>query len=257
MLYKRQGYPEVDEIVLCKVTKLFPNSVFVELSEYGRTGLVHISEVAPGRIRNLRDFVSLDRQIVCKVLTIDKEKGHIDLSLRRVNSHQRQEKLEEIKQEGNAETLLRNLSKKMQIPMEQLYAKVSQAVFKEYSHLYLCFQELVSGTANLEKIGLDKKIAQEITAAVIEKFKPSKITLEGEIKMQTYHTLGADKIRFTLLQIEQLSPRIRLFYLGGGRYRVAIEDNDYKPAEKTFEKIQEIIHNFNDKLSTATVEKIG
>ena len=29
MLYRRKGFPEEDEIVLCKVTKIYPNSVFV------------------------------------------------------------------------------------------------------------------------------------------------------------------------------------------------------------------------------------
>ena len=89
MLYKREGLPETDEIVLCKVTKIFPNSVFAELVEYRDSGMIHISEVSPGRIRNLRDYVSVGRQIVCKVLRIDRERGHIDLSLRRVNSNQR------------------------------------------------------------------------------------------------------------------------------------------------------------------------
>src|SRR3989339_907416 len=112
MLYRKKGLPEVDEIVLCKVTKLFPNSVFVDLLEYGDSGMVHISEVSPGRIRNLRDYVSIGRQIVCKVLRLDREKGHIDLSLRRVNSTQRVEKLEEIKQELKAEALVTNIAKR-------------------------------------------------------------------------------------------------------------------------------------------------
>src|SRR3989339_1873960 len=98
MLHHKKGYPEEEEIVFCKVTKIFPNSVFVEILEYGEQGLVHISEIAPGRIRNLRDYVSEGRQIVCKVLRIDRQRGHIDLSLRRVNSTQRGEKLEQIKQ---------------------------------------------------------------------------------------------------------------------------------------------------------------
>ena len=64
MLYKRTGLPEQDEIVLCKVTKIFPNSVFVDLLEYGKSGMIHISEGSPGRIRNLRDYVTIGRQIV-------------------------------------------------------------------------------------------------------------------------------------------------------------------------------------------------
>ena len=252
MLYSRKGIPEEDEIVFCKVTKIFPNSVFVDLLEYRQQGMIHISEISPGRIRNLRDFVSVDREIVCKVLRIDREKGHIDLSLRRVNSHQRQEKLDEIKQELKAESLVKNLAKKLKKPVDQLYEQIMAKVFKEYSYLYLCFQDIVAEKAHLEKLGLDKNLADEITFAVIDKFMPEKIQLKGEFTLHTYAPDGLGKIKSTLLQVEGVSPTIKLLYVGAGRYKVTIEDVDYKPAEKTLAKIESILENFNDKLSTAS-----
>lgn len=255
MLYKRQGLPEEEEIVLCKVTKLFPNAVFVELLEYGEQGIVHISEVSPGRIRNLRDFVSIDRQIVCKVLRVDKINHHLDLSLRRVNSTQRIQKLDEIKQELKAEALIKNLSQKLSIPFEELYKKISVPLFKEYSHIYLCFKDIVAGQTNIEKLGLDKKIAQELTDAVIEKFKPKKIELKGEMRIETYAPDGIEKIKATLTKIEKVSPTVRTSYLGAGRYKIVIEDIDYKPAEKNIKKIEELLNEFNDKLSTASFER--
>lgn len=255
MLYQRQGFPEEDEIVLCKVTQIFPNSVFVDLLEYHQSGMVHISEIAPGRIRNLRDFVDVGREIVCKILRIDREKGHIDLSLRRVNSHQRQEKMDEIKQELKAENVIKSIAQKSKIPVEELYRKAVGSIFKEYSHLYLCFKDIVSGEADLEKLGLEKKIAKDITAAVLDKFKPEKIHLLGEIKLQSYNPNGIEKIKSTLLEIEKLSATIAISYLGSGRFRIVIEDLDYKPAEKTWEKINKILEKFNDKLSAASSER--
>ncbi|MEK6940073.1 MAG: S1 RNA-binding domain-containing protein [Nanoarchaeota archaeon] len=255
MFYKKKGYPEEEEIVFCKVSKIFPNSVFVELLEYGEQGLVHISEIAPGRIRNLRDYVVEGKQIVCKVLRIDRAKGHIDLSLRRVNSHQRQGKLDEIKQELTAETLIQNMAKRMQKPVEELYKQVTEKIFTEYSHLYLCFKEVAAGEASLEKLGLEKKLSDNLTAAIIDRFKPSKITVKGEIKIQSYAADGVEKIKTVLLEIEKISPTIRVFYLGGGRFKVTIEDIDYKPAEQTMRKVQEVLEKFNDKSSTAVFER--
>ena len=98
MLYRRKGFPEEDELVLCTVTKIFPHSVFCNLDEFGRTGVIHISEIAPGRIRNIRNYVRHGKKVICKVLRTDKQKGHIDLSLRRVNEGQRRGKKNEIKQ---------------------------------------------------------------------------------------------------------------------------------------------------------------
>ena len=255
MYYKRSGLPEEDEIVLCKVTKIFPNSVFVDLLEFGQGGMIHISEIAPGRIRNLRDYVSDGRQIVCKVLRLDRDKGHIDLSLRRVNSTQRLEKLDEIKQELKAETIIKNIAKKLKVPAEELYKKVTEKVFKEYSHLYLCFKDIVAGDVDLEKMGLEKTIAQEITTAILDKFKPEKIHLLGEIKLQSYAPNGVEKIKLILGEIEKISPTISLSYLGSGRFRAVIEDVDYKPAEKNWDKINKILEKFNDKVSTASSER--
>ena len=111
MLHKREGFPEEDEIVMCTVTKIFPHSVFVNIDEFGRTGVIHISEISPGRIRNIRDFVKQDKKIICKILRINKERGHIDLSLRRVNDAQRRNKSNEIKQEQLAEKILEFVAK--------------------------------------------------------------------------------------------------------------------------------------------------
>ncbi len=255
MLYRRQGFPEENEIVLCKVTKIFPNSVFVDLLEYNRSGLIHISEIAPGRIRNLREYVTPDRQVVCKVLRIDLEKGHIDLSLRRVNSHERSEKLEEVKQEQKAEQLVKNISKKLKLIPESLYKELMNAVGKKYPSLYLCFRDMAAGNCQLESLGIKSDLAQEISAAVNEKFKPQKIMLKAEIRLQTYVPEGIEKIKNTLAEVGKLSPAISLSYLGAGRYHLVVEEVDYKTAEKHLAKVKEIVDAFQDKSSSASFER--
>lgn len=250
MYYKREGLPEEDEIIFCKVTKIFPNSVFVELLEYHDSGMIHISEISPGRIRNIRDYVSVGRQIVCKVLRIDREKGHIDLSLRRVNTHQRREKLDEIKSETKAETLVKNLAKKLKLEPFALYKKISKEVFKEYSHLFLFFKDLSAGEVTAAEIGLDKKLAAELETVVKEKFKEPKVIFQGEISLQTYDTEGLNKVKDTLTKIEKLSPNLTVTYLGAGRYKFVLEERDIKLAEKLIKKIQTILDKFEDKIST-------
>ena len=57
MFYRRIDFPEEGELVICTVTKVQSHSVFVRLDEFDKGGMIHISEVSPGRIRNIRDFV--------------------------------------------------------------------------------------------------------------------------------------------------------------------------------------------------------
>ncbi|KKS18194.1 MAG: hypothetical protein UU74_C0010G0001, partial [Candidatus Woesebacteria bacterium GW2011_GWA1_41_7] len=42
----------------------------------------------------------------------------------------------------------------------------------------------------LKELGVKKESAQEIEEAVIEKFRPKKITIKGEIRLKTYHSNG-------------------------------------------------------------------
>ncbi|MFA6461118.1 MAG: S1 RNA-binding domain-containing protein [Candidatus Woesearchaeota archaeon] len=256
MLYSRTSTPEVEEIVLCKVTKLYPNSVFVDLQEYpGKVGVVYISEVAPGRIRNLRDYVDLDRQIVCKVIRVDSSTGNIDLSLRRVNSTQRMDKLEEIKQELKAETLFKGVCEKTKKPLQETYNQVSKKMFVEYSHMYLCFRDVASGNANLEKMGVEKDFAKELTSVIVDKFKAPKIYINGDITLKSYASEGVEKIKSTLIAIKNISSSISITYLGGGKYKFVIEDVEYKPAEKNLVKIEDILEKFKDKVSEFTLQR--
>src|SRR3989338_9154007 len=97
MLAKKSGFPEESELVQCTVTSVQSHSVFVMIDEYGINGMIHISEVAPGRIRNIRDFVMEGKTVICKVLRVNAERGHVDLSLRRVSESQKRNKIAAVK----------------------------------------------------------------------------------------------------------------------------------------------------------------
>jgi translation initiation factor 2 subunit 1 len=255
MLYHKSGLPEDDEIVFCQVTKVFSHAVFVNLIEYNSSGMIHISEIAPGRIRNIRDYVKVDKQIVCKVLKIDKEKGHIDLSLRRVNSNQRREKLDEIKAELKAEKIISNLSKNMKKDVKKLYEQITEKIFKDYSHLHLCFMEVVDGKVKLEDLGISKILAKNLEEVILEVFKPKKIKIEGIIKLQTYDPDGVKKIIKLLKSLEKFKDTL-VYYKGGGNYNLEIEDFEYKNAEKVLESIKLKLEEFSkDKMSTASFDR--
>ena len=64
-----------------KVTGITKFGAFVELPG-GRTGMVHISEVAPTFVKEIRDFVSENQTVKVKILNIG-EDGKISLSMKR------------------------------------------------------------------------------------------------------------------------------------------------------------------------------
>src|SRR3989337_4504240 len=100
-------FPEEAELVVCTVKDVKNFGAFVTLDEYeGKEGFIHIAEVSSGWIKYIRDYVREGQKLVCKVLRVDRDKGHIDLSLKAVNEHQKREKIQEWKNEQKAEKLL-------------------------------------------------------------------------------------------------------------------------------------------------------
>ena len=73
---------EVGSVVEGKVTGITKFGAFVELPG-GKTGMVHISEIAPTFVKEIRDFVSENQMVKVKILNITPE-GKISLSMKRV-----------------------------------------------------------------------------------------------------------------------------------------------------------------------------
>ncbi len=64
-----------------KVTGITKFGAFVSLPE-GRSGMVHISEVANSYVNDIKDFLSDGQQVKVKIINIDKE-GRINLSIKK------------------------------------------------------------------------------------------------------------------------------------------------------------------------------
>lgn len=73
---------EVGSIVSGKVTKITAFGAFVAL-DGGKSGMVHISEVSAGFVRDIHDHLSEGQQVRAKIIKID-ENGRISLSLKQV-----------------------------------------------------------------------------------------------------------------------------------------------------------------------------
>ena len=233
MLFKKQGFPEEGDLILCTVTSVQFHSVFVDLDEYGKSGMIHISEVSPGRIRNIRDFVKEGKKIVCKVLRINLEKGYIDLSLRRVNESEKRRKIDEIKREQNAEKITEIAAGKLGLKTEELYREISEKVINNYPSLYGFFENVSKDEKELDRLGIDKKYSKVLEDTIKQRIKPSEVEIKGRLKLSTFAPDGIEIIKDCLKKAEESSDgRVKINYLGSGTYRLMVKAPDYKEAEK-------------------------
>lgn len=241
MLEKKTGFPKESELVLCTVTNIQYNSVFVKLDEYDKLqGMIHISEISPGRIRNLRDFVKEGKVIVCKVLKINKERGHIDLSLRRVNEMQRRQKNEDIKLGQKAEKIVEFACKELGVELKTLFEQIKDLVTKEYDTVYSAFEDVVENDLDLKTLGLDENVAKVLEEQIRQKIKPASVKIEGILTLVSYEPNGVDIVKEALIKAEAVSEQLNINYEGGGHFKVEVVAPEYKEAEKILDETLKI-----------------
>ncbi len=239
MFYQKKGLPEENEIVICTVKKILPHGVFVGLDEYkDKEGLIHISEISPGRVRNIRDFVKEGKKIVCKILKINIERNHIDLSLRRVTQSQRINKNTAYKQEQKAEKILEVLSKRLEISLEEAYKLIGNNLIEKYNSLYEAYEEIIADPKVISTLKLDKKVEKAFLELVQEKVKKKEVKISATITLSSTLSNGIVVIKDLLKKIQVNGTRI--IYLGAPKYRLTLTADDYKTAEKRLSEVESI-----------------
>ncbi len=231
--------------MLCKVNKVTYNSVFVNLEEYRKQGMIHISEVSPGRIRNINDFVKQGKTVVCKVLKVNEERGHIDLSLRRVNDNQKRKKLNMIKLELKAEKIIEDVAKKLGLNFEEFYYKVAEVPMQEFDSVYAAFEAVIEDDYDLSNLNLSKKETEALEKVIKERIKPKSVEIHGVISVKTYEPNGVELVKQTLKVMKDDSISIK--YLGAGKFKFELVAQDYPKAEALLKRVINDAENFAKK----------
>lgn len=72
---------EVDQVIEGKVTGIQPYGAFVALNDEVQ-GLVHISEVTHGYVKDINEHLTVGDNVNVKVLNVDEENNKVSLSIR-------------------------------------------------------------------------------------------------------------------------------------------------------------------------------
>lgn len=72
------------KIVKGSITGIEKYGIFVNLDNY-YSGLIHISEISKGFVRNINDYVEIGETIYAKVIDVDEAENHVKLSIKDIN----------------------------------------------------------------------------------------------------------------------------------------------------------------------------
>ncbi|WP_148882635.1 translation initiation factor IF-2 subunit alpha [Thermococcus aciditolerans] len=244
---KAKEYPEEGEFVVATVKSIHPYGAFLKLDEYpGKEGFMHISEVASTWVKNIRDHVKEGQKIVAKVIRVDPSKGHIDLSLKRVNQQQRKAKLQEYKRAQKAENLLKMAAEKIGKDFETAWKEVWVPLEEEYGEVYAAFEDAAQNGMDVLK-GLINDEWTEALKPIIEAYvEIPTVTIDAEFEITVPKPDGIEIIREALIRArdranEEKEIDVKFSYQGAPRYRIDITAPDYYKAEEVLENIAEEI----------------
>lgn len=243
MAFRKQEWPEVGDLVIATVENVMDYGAYVRLDEYDKRGLLHISEISSSWIRNIRNFVREGQKVVLKVLRVDAEKGHVDLSLRRVTKREKIEKIMSWKRERKAETLLRSVGEKTSLSPEEVYEKAGELMEKEYG-LYEAFEKAVKGGVEvLTKIGVPKKLAAALAEVAEERIHIPMVKVKGIVELRCMKPDGIEILKEAFLNAKKAEKskdvKLRFYVVAAPKYRIEVLAENYKHAEAVLQGVGE------------------
>jgi translation initiation factor 2 subunit 1 len=235
-----EGWPEPGDLVVGKVGEIEDFGVFVDLEEYeDKEGLAHISEVASGWIKNIRDHVGTGQTVVAKVLSVDEDAQQIDLSLKDVNDHQRKEKIQEWKNEQKADNWM-ELAFGEGLADEE-FRRIVDALLAEFDSRYDAFEEAaIRGTDALGDVDLADEEIDAIVETARENVSVPYVEVSGYVTLESADPEGVDAIKAALRAAEgngEVPEEVDLevTYIGAPEYRISVQAPTYKAAEDALE----------------------
>lgn len=224
-----KDFPEVDDVIIGTVDRTIGTSVFVKLDEYGnKEGVISFSEVAPGRIRNIRDYVKPGQKIACKVLRVDVEKGHMDLSLRRVSAKEKKQVMENYQKEKEIFAVMDIIVKDKKRAGEIITKLKHKTDFIELCSNVEANAE--SCLSLLSESGFGKDEMQRFIDIIKEKVRVKKAVARAKFSLSSESGDGIEKIKKLLAELENKG--LDISYLSSPHYMMTAEDKDYKEANR-------------------------
>lgn len=224
---KKHGRPSVGELVICKITKIHPNSAFAKLIEYDTNGMIHVSEVALKWVRDIRDFLKENQYVVCRVMRI--EGDSISLSVKRVRKEDAERRLNEFKRENKAEKMLELVGKKLKKSLSETYEEVGYKLQEEFGSLVKAFEFALKNPDLLKSKGIPKNWIDALTEIAKKSYSEKVYEVKAKLNLVCYQSDGVDVIKSILSDVE--GDGLEVKYISAPEYMLVGKGKNYKEIE--------------------------
>ena len=238
-------WPESGDLVIATIESVMDYGAYANLDEYNKRGFLHISEISSARIRNVHDYVREKQKMVLKVLHVNLEKGHIDLSLRRVTKRERIEKIKAWKKDRKGEVLLRAVAERVGLPIHEAYQKAG-VTLEQSVGLYEGFEKaLKEGPEALTKLGISAEIAKAFAQVAEERIRIKMVKVKGTLEVRCMKPNGVKCIQAAFVDAKKAQKvkdaKIEFSVIAAPRYSVEVSADNWKRAEEILDEVSQSV----------------
>lgn len=229
-MIRKKGFPERGELVVCRISRINPHSAFAVLEEYGAEGMIHISEVSRGWVRDIRKFIRLNDLVVAKVVDTDGE-SRISLSLKRVSKSDENRKMRSYRLEQRAEKLLQ-LAAQAAKAGRQESEKMADKLQEGFGSLYEGFLAALQKPDLLAKKGIPDAWISALKEIAEKSIEQKEFEFRAKLSVKTFKPDGIYIIKNILAEAEKL--HLSVHYLAAPSYLVKYTSKNAKKGEREF-----------------------
>lgn len=243
MVEKLKEWPNKRDLVLGTVVRVNPYSALISLEEYkGKEGMIHISEVAGKWVRDIRKFVKEGQRVVVLVLDVDKQKGHITLSLKRVRKYDAEKKMREYKEEIKAQKMMKCVAEKLDMELNEALKTVDFQLKEIFGETFKAFKLSMTneGYQTLLKKGVPENWAKVIKEVALEQMEIKEVKLILDLELRSYQPDGINNIKNALKEAKDKN-HVEVKYISAPRYRISLKTKEPKAGEKKLRQIAKTV----------------
>ncbi len=241
--------PIPNEFVIVQVAKVMPFGAYCRLLEYNNLEVfLPIKEVSSGWIKNIHEFVHEGQKLVCKVTFMDRERGTIDVSLKKVTAKETKQKNDSYNLEKRLQAMFMRAVRSAGLDTQkaELISKATEE-FESYTNL---MRHASEDSKEFERSKLPKKLKGALTELLESSKKKKRYIVSYIMKLTSYDTRkGVTELKELISAIK--ASGVEVTYISAPSYRLVSEGKDYMDAER---KIRSASESVKEKLKNGLFE---
>ncbi|KAE9975258.1 hypothetical protein BLS_002695 [Venturia inaequalis] len=202
--FYEEKYPEIDSFVMVNVKQIAEMGAYVKLLEYDNIdGMILLSELSRRRIRSIQKLIRVGRNEVVVVLRVDKEKGYIDLSKRRVSPEDIIKCEERYNKSKMVHSIMRHVAEKTSTPINDLYETIGWPLNKKYGHAIDAFKLSITNPDVWAEIKFPSEVAKaELQSYIGKRLTPQPTKVRADVEVTCFGYEGIDAVKEALRKAE-------------------------------------------------------